>query len=329
MPLQPSSVAPETLHLTGSGRLKVTNGRLRWSDANQRSVHINPQRLRQLFIYDEVTLSDRVMQILFEHRVEVAWLSPGGRRCRGRLIATNSTVSLRMLQHEAFGYPAVRLNIARHFVKAKLESQLSVLRRAQRNGKSVGTALSQIESLLPRVQQVPALAQLRGMEGTATRVWFKNFGALLLPPWTFPGRVRRPPTDPVNALLSLAYTWLTTRITAQLEGRGFEIQLGTLHDYRPGRPALSCDVIEPLRVPIVDRWVLRLFNRRSVNDSDFVTTPEKGTRLVPQRFRDLLKLWEEHLTKVKMRQALDEQLQILEQLVRSRSDAPSSSDTNR
>lgn len=316
MPTQASSVAPETLHLTGSGKLKVVNGRLCWSEPGQRLVHIDPRRLKQLFIYDKVTLSDRVMQILFQHQVEVAWLSPGGRRCRGRLVSASSTASLRMLQHQALLDTDVRLNVARQFVKSKLASQLDVLRRSQRNGKSVGSAITQIESLHSRTNQVHSLAQLRGIEGTATRVWFKNFGELLLPPWTFPGRVRRPPTDPVNALLSLGYTWLITRINAQLEGRGFEIQIGALHDYRPGRPALSCDVIEPLRVPIVDRWVLRLFNRHTVNETHFVTTPEKGTRLVRETFRDILQLWEEHIAKVQLQHTLDQQLQSLEKLIR-------------
>src|SRR5205085_1352949 len=71
------------------------------------------------------------------------------------------------------------------------------------------------------------------------------------PPWTFPDRTRRPPTDPVKPLLSLGYTWLLGRVTARVEAAGYEPSLGGLHDYRPGRPSLGCDLIEPLRVPAV------------------------------------------------------------------------------
>ena len=80
-------------------------------------------------------------------------------------------------------------------------------------------------------------------------------GQLLRPPWRFVQRVRRPPTDPVNALLSLGYTWVLTRTVARCEAAGLEVNLGGLHDYRPGRPSLACDLMEPLRVPAVDRWV--------------------------------------------------------------------------
>ena len=296
--------------------LKVINGRLAWSVPGERPVHIDPRRLRQLFIYDKVSLSDKVMQILFEHQVEVAWLSPGGRRCRGRLVSARPTMSLRMLQHQALQDGSARLQLARYFVQSKLDSQLEFLRRAQRNGNSVGDTIVRIDQLVNRVASSTSLAELRGLEGTASRLWFANFANLLVPPWSFPGRVKRPPTDPINALLSLGYTWLTTCITAQLEGRGFEVQLGALHEYRPGRPALSCDVIEPLRVPIVDRWVLKLCNRNSVKESDFVTTTEKGTRLIPEKFRELLSLWDEHLVRSHFQSKLDQHLRELETMFR-------------
>ena len=106
--------------------------------------------------------------------------------------------------------------------------------------------------------------QPAGHRGQRQLRWFELLGRLLNPPWQFSRRVRRPPTDPVNALLSLAYTWLTNRATARIQAHGLEVALGALHEYHPGRPSLACDLIEPLRVPIVDRWLVKTCNRNEV-----------------------------------------------------------------
>ena len=94
--------------------------------------------------------------------------------------------------------------------------------------------------------------------------WFEFFGKLLLPPWQLSRRVRRPPTDPVNALLSLGYTLLLQRTLAACEAVGLDAALGSLHEYHPGRPSLACDLMEPLRVPAVDRWVIALCNQHRI-----------------------------------------------------------------
>jgi len=114
-----------------------------------------------------------------------------------------------------------------------------------------------------------------------------------LPPWAFKRRVRRPPTDPVNALLSLGYTFLLTRIVARCEAVGLETALGALHDYHPGRPSLACDLIEPLRVPVVDRWVLAVCNQQRLKPESFLTT-KSGVKLEPGVFPSVLGWWEEH-----------------------------------
>ena len=108
-------------------------------------------------------------------------------------------------------------------------------------------------------------------------------------------RVRRPPTDPVNALLSLGYTLLTQRVGVKLHGHGFEVALAALHDFHPGRPSLACDVVEPFRTPTVDRWVLALCNGSCVTPADF---QRDGTavRLRPPSFASVLADWESFWT---------------------------------
>jgi CRISPR-associated protein Cas1 len=136
---------------------------------------------------------------------------------------------------------------------------------------------------------------LRGVEGSASKAWFDLLGALLRPPWQFTHRQRRPPPDPVNALLSLGYTWLLTRTVARIEAAGLEVALGALHEYRAGRPSLACDLMEPLRVPAVDRWVVGLCNGGQLGTADFVAE-NGGVRLHSDVFGRILTTWQTHWT---------------------------------
>ena len=89
----------------------------------------------------------------------------------------------------------------------------------------------------------------------------------------------------------MGYTWLLNRMIARLDAEGLEVPLGMLHAYRPGRPSLACDLIEPLRVPLVDRWVLESCSRAWVKPEDFVTTAQ-GVRLEKDAFGRVLGRWE-------------------------------------
>jgi CRISPR-associated protein Cas1 len=147
------------------------------------------------------------------------------------------------------------------------------------------------------VPQTGSADELRGMEGAAAVAWFRLLGRLLKPPWRFESRTRRPPTDPVNALLSLGYTWLLTRAIARAEAAGCEIDLGGLHEYRAARPSPAWDLIEPLRVTAVDRWLIAVRNRRELTPDDFQEDEEHGgVRLKPATFGTTLRSWDMYWT---------------------------------
>jgi len=116
---------------------------------------------------------------------------------------------------------------------------------------------------------------MRGFEGAAARAYFKVLGALVRPddPELMPcGRTRRPPRDPVNALLSFFYGLLRTECAGALEAVGLDPQVGFFHTLRPGRPSLALDLMEELRPVLADRLALTLVNRREVGGDDFVTS---------------------------------------------------------
>lgn len=221
-----------------------------------------------------------------------------------------------MLQYQAFSNPRGRLEWARSVVAAKIRSQQAAARHYQRHGWSeAGSLLPLLQEALRQGQAADALDQLRGIEGAATAAWFGLLGRLVRAPWQFRQRTRRPPTDPVNALLSLGYTWLLTRATARCEAVGLEVYLGGLHDFRPGRPSLACDLIEPLRVPAVDRWMLTLCNQGRVAPADF-RAEGGGIRLQPGAFGRILRDWEEHWQTGGLERALEKLLAELLRLVR-------------
>jgi CRISPR-associated protein Cas1 len=134
---------------------------------------------------------------------------------------------------------------------------------------------------------------LRGFEGMAAKAWFAFVRAYIPPPFEFPGRQMRPPNDPINSLLSLGYTWVNTRVSAGIQAVGLDLGHAAYHAPRSGRPSLACDLMEPLRVPLVDRWVLLLCRRKSVQPDHFHTT-SKGVRLVRSRFPLVLQSFERH-----------------------------------
>lgn len=290
-----TSLAPPIAHLVGPGQLRIVNGRLLYSIPDKPPLRLDPASLRALYCYGSVSFSDRALEVLLKHDVEVAILSAHGAKCRGRVTnGHDSAVLLRVGQHGFLADPARRLTLARRIVRDKLVSQRDAARHFQRHGcAEAGAARQKMERALASVPAAAGLDSLRGLEGTGSAAWFGVLACVLREPWTFPRRQKRPPPDPVNALLSLGYTWLYQRVLSRLQARGFEVALGALHDYRPGRASLACDVMEPFRLPAVDRWVISVCNEGHLHPAQFRRDPERGVRVPEDQFARLLGSWEQ------------------------------------
>lgn len=289
-------VATPIAHLAGPGKLKVVDGQLAYSTGKESPFRLEAKSLRRVCCYGPVGLTDEAIVLLFEHDIEVSFLSESGGSIRGRMVheqssATPDRLRLFRLQDRM----DARVAISAGLISAKIASQAQAARHYQRHGvSSAAQTLVRLREASERLESATTTGAIRGHEGTASSAWFALFSQLLRPPFSFPGRVRRPPTDPVNALLSLGYTLAMARAGARGSAEGLDIQLGALHDYRPGRPSLACDLVEPLRVPAVDRWVVELCNGGRVRPEDFVTDAKTGTRLKPEAFPVILEDWETH-----------------------------------
>lgn len=289
----PNAYAAPLVHLVGPGKLRVLAGRLTYSRPGKSAVRLDPRRLRALFCYGGITLTDEALRLLLRHHVELALLDSRTARCRGRVVGPrDSAAELRRRQHRAAADPAATLALARRIVLEKLQTQIAAARHYQRQGDSqAGRVVGQLKELRRRAETESGLDPLRGLEGAAARAWYQLLAGRFTPPWSFPGRKRRPPTDPVNALLSLASTFLHTRLVAAIQARGLEPTLGSLHAWRPGRASLACDLMEPLRADLVDRWVVATCNRKLVLPEHF-QAGDPGVRLHAEQFGRVLHSWE-------------------------------------
>lgn len=212
-------------------------------------------------------------------------------------------VLLRRAQYRASETPE---EIARSLVMGKVANQRAVLMRALRDHGAEMTAESrtavegaaaQIARVLRRATYTDAtLDALRGSEGEAANRYFAVFDHLVRAPdpeLRWHGRSRRPPLDPLNALLSFLYTLLTHDCRSACESVGLDPAVGFLHRDRPGRPSLALDLMEELRAPLADRLVLSLVNRRQLRAGDFCMMDGGAVLLSDEARKRVLTAWQE------------------------------------
>lgn len=198
------------------------------------------------------------------------------------------------------------LEIVRSIVLGKVANQRTVLLRALRDhgdtmppegGRALESVAKRLELMIRGdLLQATSLDSLRGYEGEASRLYFSVFNHLILSPdreITFNGRSRRPPLDPVNAVLSFLYVLLTHDCRSALEGVGLDPAVGFLHRDRPGRPSLALDLVEELRAALADRLALSLLNRRQLRAGDFTVSESGAVFLSDEARKTVLTAWQE------------------------------------
>lgn len=245
------------------------------------------------------TLTLEAITACVEHGVRVSCHQRNGRIKWTASPPTSGNVRLRMNHYAAAGSPDQRLALSKVIIAAKLQSSRRVLMRWTRDNS--GTLRAQlerrtkrIEIALQRVRQAPTEDHLRGTEGDGARAFFAGMGAVLADsPLAFTLRTRRPPRDPVNAMMSFGYALATTELVGALDGVGLDPQIGFLHRPRPGRPALALDLLEELR-PLIDRFVVGVCRRHQIGPEEFTNTPGGATYLSDTGRRRFLSLWEAH-----------------------------------
>ena len=267
-----------------------------------------------ILCFGQVSVSPFLMGYCGEQGIGLSFYTEYGRflaRVQGK---QTGNVLLRRAQYRWADDEGKSVSIARLMVAAKIANGRSVLLREVRNhgeNPELEAAAKQLATSLRQVQNAKTVAEAMGIEGYAANIYFGVFNELLRGSgFVFGGRVRRPPTDPVNALLSYAYTLITHECASALQGVGLDPYVGFLHQDRPGRSSLALDMLEEFRASWADRFVLTLINRRQVQLSDFVTEASGAVRLTDDARKTLLTAWQERKQVEILHPYLEEQVPI-------------------
>jgi CRISPR-associated protein Cas1 len=170
------------------------------------------------------------------------------------------------------------------------------MQRAAREGANTDLTfpIYQLRATVKRLARARSIDEVRGIEGSGSAIYFQWFEKLIKTEgFSFPGRVRRPPTDPVNALLSFGYVLLQKDLQAVCNIVGFDPYIGYLHADRHGKPSLALDLMEEFRPVLVDSLVLRLINKRMIAQSDFEVTLGQVHRMKKEALKVFLRAYEE------------------------------------
>lgn len=285
-----------TLYITQQDSvLRKVDERLKVAQNGQTLLDIPLIKVSQVVLFGRVTVTAATVATLMEHGIGLCYLSEHGRYI-GRLEPEFSKNSLlRVDQYRAAFDDGRKLEIAKRFVTGKLANMRVLLLRANREQESheLGRAIDRLKDAERAVEVSQGLDSLRGHEGEGSAAYFSVFGKLIKQDFAFPGRVRRPPTDPVNAMLSFGYVLLYNDVHSACNVVGFDPYVGYLHADRYGRANLALDLMEEFRPLIVDSVILTCLNKRIIQKDDFVVEMGGAHRLSDDARRRFLLQYEE------------------------------------
>lgn len=292
-----------TLYVQTQGAyLRLDHETLKVEVEGQTRLQVPLHHLGAIVIFGDILISPALLARCAEDGRAITWLSPGG-RFRARLEGpVSGNVLLRRAQHEALSDPERTLDIARNLVAGKVRNLRNSVLRSAREAETphpreaLQLTAGFLAEVLTRLPQVSSLDRLRGLEGEAARAYFHTFHHMIRGDrelFAFDGRSRRPPQDPVNALLSFLYALLLSDCAAAAQGVGLDPQVGFLHALRPGRPSLALDLMEELRPVLADRLALTLINRRQLAAKDFHRRPGGAVLLTEAGRKTVLVAYQE------------------------------------
>jgi CRISPR-associated protein Cas1 len=266
-----------------------------------------------------VTVTPPCMALCAENGVVVTFLTEYGRFLARVSGPVSGNVLLRKAQYKASDDPVLSARIARRIVTAKVANSRTLLQRFCRDhsdsdhAAEVRETVDVLSSVINALRQEEPLDVVRGREGDAARRYFAVFDHLIVTQkndFQFQGRSRRPPLDPINALLSFLYTMLVHDVTSACETVGLDPAVGYLHRDRPGRPGLALDIMEELRPVLADRLVLSLINRVQVKSGDFHTSEAGAVLLNNDSRKMILAAWQEKKREVIVHPFIEEKVEL-------------------
>ena len=263
-----------------------------------------------LAVFGNVQITTQALMMLLENGCDITYFTRSGKYVGHTAAEASRNIFLRFEQYQCYLDDEKRLAMARTIIDSKIRNQEVLIKRHRWDTEedSADTAgndankpdftdaydwrrdLKRMEELRTSLADQKTPNEILGVERMCSNIYFSAFGHMIRGDYDFHGRNRRPPKDPVNVILSLAYTFLTREMCSALDTASFESYLGFLHGIRYGRKSLALDMIEEFRQPAVDRLVLLLFGKRMLSQYDFaleddrVVLNEEGFRKFCQEY---------------------------------------------
>ena len=257
------------------GKVAKKGERLAIAKDDGETVYARIAETSQLVAMGNIYITTPTLHELMRRNIPITWQSYGGWFLGHTVGAGHANVELRTAQYKGSFEDQVCLRLARGWVQAKIRNSRTLLRRNWRQDEDVKPALADLKRLADKAGRARDLNSLLGVEGAAAARYFQHFTGMLkrnsdTDLFEMKNRNRRPPTDPVNALLSFGYAMLTRTWVVALSATGFDPYRGFYHQPRYGRPALALDMMEPFRPLIVESTVVTAINNGEIRPTDFV-----------------------------------------------------------
>jgi CRISPR-associated protein Cas1 len=256
-------------------RIGVRGAALRVTDKDGVVVKDVPlASVESLALLGSVQLSTQAIQVLVDKSIPVAFVSAAGRLVAMIDPLDSVSAEVRRAQVRRFDDPQASLALARAVTTAKIVNQRTLLQR--NHAELPGDVSDELAKEAESAGTAESMDAVRGHEGQAAAIYFRHFSGMFKGQMALDfeshGRERRPPPDPINACISLAYTMLTHECVAALRQARLEPSIGAFHVSRPGRPALALDLMEPFRPLIGDSVAIAAFNRGELSEGHFMRT---------------------------------------------------------
>lgn len=306
-----------TLYVTTQGVYLHREGETLVAELEKRVVMRLPiHTLQSLICFGNVLVSPFLLGLCAEHGIHVSFLTETGQSLARVEGGKSGNVLLRMAQMQAAEDAAKSADIARNIVIGKVLNARTVLQRRLRDhGEEplCAETVLWLANIVQRLRQAGNVDEIRGLEGEAAARYFAVFNTLLVAQqedFRLETRSRRPPRDPLNALLSFVYVLLAHDCEGALKSVGLDPQIGFLHALRPGRASLALDLMEEFRAVFADRVALSLVNRGQIRRKDFVISESGAVTLTEEARRGVLIEWQKRKKEETLHPFLNEKFPI-------------------
>ncbi len=288
-----------TLYVTDQGAyLSVKNQQFQVYYEGQLRIKVPASRVSNIVLFGCCNVSHGAVSYALRARIPIMYLSQKGRYFGRLQTEGDAKVEYLMRQVICSQNPEFAKKQAENIVLAKLHNSRALLLKLNRRrpSKKATSAIALIAELMDNLSQADSMDALRGYEGKAATVYFQALGSLFTGVFEFDKRTKRPPTDPINSLMSLGYTLLSQNVFSFVQSVGLHTHFGNLHVPRDNHPALVSDLMEEFRAQLVDSLVAYLINSKIFSPEEFTPPDERGgVYLQPHSLKKFLKHWEEKL----------------------------------